>query len=155
MHSFSWKLWACKAARLVLSRQFPGRGKRQKLFLNESFESEDYCRVKQKICVKTLKSWTLQFPHASGFLLFMVLRLRFWRIGLRFLSETIPFSLVHIITAAAAFSVWVRLERGVQRGGTLQKPVVQPCTLFSFKFAQEFIIYLPTIGFMLLPWCTS
>lgn len=30
-----------------------------------------------KICVKTLKSWTRQFSHASGFLLFMVLRLCF------------------------------------------------------------------------------
>lgn len=50
MHSFSWKLWACRAARLVLSWQFPGRGKRQKLFLNESFESEEYCRVQQKLC---------------------------------------------------------------------------------------------------------
>lgn len=65
-----------------------------------------------KNCVKNLKSWTLQFPHASGFLLFIVLRLHFWRTGLRFFSERFLFSLVHIITAAAAFSVWVRLERG-------------------------------------------
>jgi len=35
-----------------------------------------------KNCVKTLKSWTRQFSHASGFLLFMALRLCFWRIGL-------------------------------------------------------------------------
>lgn len=35
-----------------------------------------------KNCVKTLKSWTRQFSHASGFLLFMVLRLCFWRTGM-------------------------------------------------------------------------
>ena len=35
-----------------------------------------------KNCVKTLKSWTWRFSHASGFLLFMVLRLCFWRTGL-------------------------------------------------------------------------
>lgn len=50
MHSFSWRLRICRAARLVLSWLFPGSGKRQKLFLNESFESEEYCRVQQKLC---------------------------------------------------------------------------------------------------------
>lgn len=68
------------------------------------------------------------------------------------------FSLVHIIAAAASFSVRARLERGdvlscVHRGGTVQKnnPCTLPCTQskwVSFKFAEEFAIqprYVPTL----------
>lgn len=55
-------------------------------------------------------------------------------------------------------SGWREVMFCVQRGGTLLKLAVQPRTRsewFSFKFAQEFIIYSPEIVFMLLPWCTS
>lgn len=164
MHSCSLKRWACRAARLVLSRQFPGRGKRQTIFKWKLW-IRGILQSAAKNRVKTLKSCTRQFSHASGFLL-MVLRLWFWRIGLSIFQWDVSILRgAHYHSSSIIFCASQPGERWCavmcsQGWDLAKKPVALLCTQlkwFSFKFAQELIIHLffsPRFGFIFLPRCT-
>lgn len=79
----------------------------------------------------------------------------FWRIGLRFLIETFLFSLVHIITAAASFSVCQAGER-CSKGWDFAKicssamhtVLLQVCLGIPYLFPHNWF-YAPTLVYIL------
>lgn len=126
-----------------------------------------------KNCVKTLKSWTRQFSHASGFRLFMVLRLCFWRIGLNvFQWDVSLLPGAHYLSSSS--SVPCASQAGqredvlwcVSRGGTLwgkKKAFALPCTQakWFWKFVCRLLVQLYLLfwfvfrsGVTFLPQCT-
>lgn len=109
-----------------------------------------------KNCVKTLKSWTRQFSHASGFRLLMVLRLCFWRIGLNVFQWDVSLLPAARYLSSSSSSIPCASQAGqreevlwcVNRGGIFwgkkKKAFSLPCTQAKsfLKFVCRLIVQL-------------
>lgn len=126
-HLFLLQTWSCLLSKCIVSLgnyehamlqdwsyhgNFLAEGKDRSYFCMKALNQKNIAEWSKNLCqnpeiMDSAVSSCQWFSSLHG------LKLCFWRSGLRFLSEILLFSLVHIITAAAAFSVWVRLERHV------------------------------------------